>query len=123
MIKEMYYWLMFFLRKIGKTEMFEFNSYLLICILLFANILSLLIIICYSLNIDIRMLLKDYKVAGFILAFSVLIPNYFILYRDHININKKYDQLSHKRKITGIILFWVYALVSLPLFFKLIDLV
>ena len=37
MIKEMYYWLMFFLRKIGKTEMLEFNSYLLICIVTLAS--------------------------------------------------------------------------------------
>jgi len=120
MIKEMYYWLMYFLNKIGRTEMFGFNSYLLICMLLCFNILTFFIIICFLLHIDIKSLITDYKVTGIVLGLSVIIPNYFILFSKRKQIVEKYDQLPKKRRIKGIILFWIYSIASIPLFFILV---
>ena len=120
MIKEMYYWLMYFLKKIGKTEMFGFNSYLLICMMLFSNILTLFVLFCFLLNVDIQSLITDYKVTGIVFGLSVMIPNYFILFTKRKEIVEKYDQLPRKRRIKGMILFWIYSIVSIPLFFILV---
>ncbi len=121
MIKEMYYWLMYFLKKIGKTEMFGFNSYLLICMVLFSNILTLFVLFCFFLDIDIQSLITDYKVTGIVFGLSVMIPNYFILFAKRKEIVEKYDQLPRKRRIKGMILFWIYSIVSIPLFFVLVT--
>ena len=121
MIKEMYYWLMYFLKKIGKTEMFGFNSYLLICMMLFSNILTLFVLFCFLLNVDIQSLITDYKVPGIVFGLSVMIPNYFILFTKRKEIVEKYDQLPRKRRIKGMILFWIYSIVSIPLFFVLVT--
>ena len=121
MIKEMYYWLMYFLKKIGKTEMFGFNSYLLICMVLFSNILTLFVLFCFFLDIDIQSLITDYKVTGIVFGLSVMIPNYFILFTKRKEIVEKYDQLPRKRRIKGMILFWIYSIVSIPLFFVLVT--
>ncbi len=121
MIKEMYYWLMYFLKKIGKTEMFGFNSYLLICMMLFSNILTLFVLFCFLLNVDIQSLITDYKVTGIVFGLSVMIPNYFILFTKRKEIVEKYDQLPRKRRIKGMILFWIYSIVSIPLFFVLVT--
>ena len=121
MIKEMYYWLMYFLKKIGKTEMFGFNSYLLICMMLFSNILTLFVLFCFLLNVDIQSLITDYKVTGIVFGLSVMIHNYFILFTKRKEIVEKYDQLPRKRRIKGMILFWIYSIVSIPLFFVLVT--
>ena len=120
MIKEMYYWLMYFLKKIGRTEMLEFNSYLLICILIFANIGSLFEIISFLLKFDIKTLSQDRMLIGIIFGLSIMIPNYFLLFVQRKEITEKYDQLPQKRRIKGIILFWIYSIVSIPLFFILV---
>ncbi len=120
MIKEMYYWLMYFLKKIGRTEMLEFNSYLLICMLLCFNILTFFITICFLLHVDIKSFITDYKVTGIIFGLSIMIPNYFLLFVQRKEITEKYDQLPQKRRIKGIILFWIYSIVSIPLFFILV---
>ena len=116
----MYYWLMYFLKKIGRTEMLEFNSYLLICMLLCFNILTFFITICFLLHVDIKSFITDYKVTGIIFGLSIMIPNYFLLFVQRKEITEKYDQLPQKRRIKGIILFWIYSIVSIPLFFILV---
>ena len=121
MIKEMYYWLMYFLKKIGRNDMLEFNSYLLICLLLISNIMTLFVIICFLLNVDIKLLITDYKITGVIFGLSIIIPNYFILFSKRKQIVEKYDQLPQKRKIKGIISFWIYSIVSIPLYFILVT--
>ena len=120
MIKELYYWMMYFLKKIGRTEMLEFNSYLLICILIFANIGSLFEIISFLLKFDIKTLSQDRMLIGIIFGLSIMIPNYFLLFVQRKEITEKYDQLPQKRRIKGIILFWIYSIVSIPLFFILV---
>ena len=120
MIKETYYWMMYFLKKIGRTEMLEFNSYLLICMLLCFNLLTFFIIVCFLLHVDIKLLIVDYKVTGIILGLLIMIPNYFLLFAKRKEIVERYDQLPQNRRTKGIILFWVYSIVSIPLFFILV---
>lgn len=120
MIKEMYYWMMYFLKKIGRTDMLEFNSYLLICMLLSFNIMMFFIICCSILAIDIKSLIVDYKVTGIGLGLSIMIPNYFFLFANRNEIIEKYDQMHQQRRTKGIISFWIYAIVSIPLFFILV---
>jgi len=120
MIKEMYYWMMYFLKKIGRTDMLEFNSFLLIIMLLCFNILTCVILLCFLLKVDIKSLTSDYKVIGIIFSLSIMIPNYFLLFAKRKEIVEKYDQLPQKRRTKGIILFWIYSIVSIPLFFILV---
>jgi len=120
MIKEIYYWLMYFLKKIGRTEMLEFNSFLLISMLLCFNILTFLITICFLLHVDIKSFIMDYKVTGIVFGLSVIIPNYFLLFSKRKEIIEKYDLMPQKRRTSGKILFWIYSIVSLPLFFFLV---
>jgi len=120
MIKEMYYWMIYFLKKIGRTDMLEFNSYLLICILLFSNILTFLLIICFVLHVDIKLLIVDYKVVGIVFGLSIMISSYFLLFAKRKEIVEKYDQLPQNRRTKGIISFWIYSIVSIPLFFILV---
>lgn len=121
MIKEMYFWLMYYLKKIGRTEMLEFNSYLLICMLLGFNILTVVVFMSFILKFDLKSIIQDYKITGIIFGLTIVIPNYFHLFRKRKEIEKKYDQLPKKRRIIGMICFWVYSIVSIPLFFKLIE--
>lgn len=121
MIKEMYYWLMYFSKKIGKTEMLEFNSYLLICMLLAFNIITVIITLSFVLNFDFKLIIQDYKVIGIVFGLSIMIPNYFFLFKKHKEIVEKYDQLSKNRRIRGTIIFWIYSIVTIPLFFKVIE--
>lgn len=120
MIKEMYYWMIYFLKKIGRTDMLEFNSYLLICILLFSNILTFLLIICFVLHVDIKLLIVDYKVVGIVFGLSIMVSSYFLLFAKRKEIVEKYDQLPQNRRTKGIISFWIYSIVSIPLFFILV---
>ena len=120
MIKEMYYWMMYFLKKIGRTDMLDFNSFLLIIMLLCFNILTCVILLCFLLKVDIKSLTSDYKVIGIIFGLSIMIPTYFLLFAKRKEIVEKYDQLPQKRRTKGIILFWIYSIVSIPLFFILV---
>jgi hypothetical protein len=121
MLREMYYWMMYFLKKIGRTDMLEFNSYLLICLLLFSNIMTLFIIVFFLLNVDIKSLITNYKVAGVIFGLSIMIPNYFLLFAKRRQIIEKYDPLPQRKRIIGMISFWIYSTVSIPLFFILVS--
>jgi len=120
-IKEMYYWLMYFLKKIGRTEMLEFNSYLLICMFLISNVLAVVVLLSFILKFDLKSIIQDYKITGIIFGLSIMIPNYFHLFRKRKEIEKKYDKFPKKRRIIGMICFWIYSIVSIPLFFKLIE--
>lgn len=120
MLREMYYWMIFYLKKVKTNDMPQFNAYLLICLLMFANIGSLFEIISFLLKLDIKSLTSGYKVIGIIFGLSIMIPNYFFLFAKRKEIIEKYDQLAQKRRTKGIILFWIYSIVSIPLFFILV---
>jgi hypothetical protein len=112
---------MYFLKKIGRTEMLEFNSYLLICMLLVFNILTVVVFMSFILKFDLKSIIQDYKITGIIFGLTIVIPNYFHLFRKRKEIEKKYDQLPKERRIIGMICFWIYSIVSIPLFFKLVE--
>ena len=120
MIKEIYYWMVFYLRKVPTNDMPQFNAYLLISMLLCFNILTCVILFCFLLRVDIKSLTSDYKVIGFIFGLSIMIPNYFLLFAKRKEITEKYDKLPKKRRIKGIILFWIYSIVSIPLYVILV---
>ena len=83
MLQEMYYWLMYFLKKIGRTDMFEFNSYLLICMLAGFNILTIIMIVSYLFGINVRtsFLQENSKTIGILFGLSVIVFNYFYLFK------------------------------------------
>jgi len=88
--------------------------------LLMSNILTVFIFACFLLNVDPKLLITDYKITGIILGLSIMIPLYFILFAKRTQIVEKYDQLPKKKKIRGKFLFWIYSIVSIPLFFILV---
>lgn len=117
MLREMYYWMMFFLKKIGKTEILEFNSYLLICILINANILTIIILASHLLNFDLTQLKEESGIIGLSGAISLLLFNYFYLFKKRSNIILIFENMDNKRRVKGQILFWVYSTMSIFLFF------
>jgi len=119
----MYYWLMYFLRKDGrKTELFGHNSYLLISMLVVFNIFTIAIVISYFFNVKLKELGIDKQTTQLIgIAFGVIVIgfNHFYLYKNQNEICKHYDDLSHKRRIKGMIMFWLYVILSISLLFTL----
>jgi len=117
MLMEMYYWMIFYLKKIKTNDMPEFNAYLLISLLLNANLWTLVIIGSYLLKLDLKTVGGDAKVIGVVIGLSVMIPNYFLFFAKRKKIIEKYDQLPQKRRVKGITLFWIYSILSLSLLF------
>lgn len=120
MIKEIYYWMIYYLKKVKINDRAEFNSYLLLCAFLFANVATIVVTVGFLLGFTFEEFSEDYKTLGIILGVSLMIINYFLLFLNNDEIYAKYDKLSHHRKIKGIILFWIYSIVSIPLFFILV---
>lgn len=121
MLKEMYYWMIYYIKKIKTNDMPEFSAYLLMCVLAFANFGALFVIVSFLFGFDIKTLNIDRKIIGIIFGLSVMIPNYFLLFAKRKEIVEKYSKLPKNRRIKGIILFWIYSIVSIPLFFKLVE--
>jgi hypothetical protein len=123
MIKELYYWMMYFLGKDGKkTEIFGHNSYLLISMLVAFNILTVAIVISYLFNVKLKELGIDKQTTQLIgITFGVIVIgfNHFYLYKNQNKICQKYDELKGRRRVTGMILFWVYVIASIILLFTL----
>jgi hypothetical protein len=122
MIKEMYYWMMYFIGKIGKTEIFGYNSYLLISMLVGFNIVTIVIVVSYLFNVQLKELGIDKQTTQFIgitFGLAVVVANYFYLYKNQKKICQKYDELKGRRKVLGMIFFWVYVIASAVLLFTL----
>ena len=122
MIKEQYYWMMYFLGKIGKTEIFGYNSYLLISMVVGFNILTIAIVAAFLFNVKLKELGIDKQTAqfiGIVFALAVVIINYFYLYKNQKEICQKYDGLKGGRRMRGMIFFWVYVITSVVLLFTL----
>lgn len=117
MLNEVYYWMIYHFKKIGTTELTEFNAYLLVCVLLFANLGTLLMIIAYLLEIDLKTSRQNALFLGYGFGLIVMIINYFILFSRRKEIIEKYDQLSKGRRVKGIICFWLYSILSISLLF------
>ena len=117
MIKEIYYWMIFYLKKVQTNDMPEFNAYLLICILLNSNLLTLAMIVSYLIGFDLTIFRDDSKYIGLVGGLSLMIFIYFYLFKNSKIILEKYNQLPKKRRTKGIIIFWIYSIISLSLFF------
>lgn len=119
MLKEMYYWMMYFIGKIGKTEMFGFNSFLLISTLVFYNILTIVMLLSYVFNINIRApyFQEDLHLIGIVTGASIVFILYFVLYRRRNKIVEKYSRLAGGRRRLGMLLFWLYCILSCFLVF------
>ena len=118
MIKEMYYWMMFFAKKIGKYDI-EMNSYLIMTMLLFCNIVTLFFPIKYYLKLDLKEYEKSYVTIGLLIGIPFLIFTHFYLYKNSKKIIEKYDSMTPVRKRIGMIIFWIYLIGTLPLFYYL----
>jgi hypothetical protein len=114
MLQEMYYWMMYFLKKIGKYDI-PFNSCLLMLILMNANIMTVIMFVTYLFNIDLKG--YDSKIIGLLVLIPLFIFNYFYLYRNRDKITDKYDNIVRKRKKRGILYFWIYSVLSIVLLF------
>ena len=117
MLDEVYYWMIYHFKKIGTTELTEFNAYLLVCVLLFANFGTLLIIIAYLLEIDLKTSRQNALFLGYGFGLIVMIINYFTLFSRRKEIKEKYDQFSKGRRVKGFICFWLYTTLSVSLLF------
>ena len=117
MLGEMYYWMIFYLKKVKTNDMPEFNAYLLICILVNSNLLTLAMIVSYLIGFDLTIFRDDSKYIGLVGGLSLMIFLYFYLFKNRKHILEKYDQLPQKRRTKGIIIFWFYSIISLSLFF------
>ena len=118
----MYYWMMYFIGKIGKSEIFGYNSYLLVSMLIGFNILTIVIVVSYFFGIRLKELGIDKQTTQFIgITFGVVMVgfNHFYLYKNQKNICEKYDKLKGGRRIVGMIYFWVYVILSWWLLFTL----
>jgi hypothetical protein len=120
MLREMYYWMMYFTGKTGRTDMFEFNTYLLTSVPFVFYIMSIFLLFCHAFNIDYSSIVSNYKVCGIVLCTVVFVPLFFFLYKKRKTIVEKYDTLPPKRRIRGKIIFWIYTIVSLPLFYIIV---
>lgn len=119
MLQEIYYWMIYHFKKIGTTELTEFNAYLLTCILVIANFCTLVMLGAYIFNIDIRTphLKENATFIGISLGLFIMITLYFILYSKRKEIVDKYNHLKNNRKRKGIMIFWIYSMLSLFLLF------
>ena len=117
MLSEMYYWMIFYLRKVKTNDMPEFNAYLLICVLVNANLLTIVMGVSYLLNFDLTIFRGDSKYIGLVGGLSLMVFIYFYLFRNRKKIIEKYDQLPQKRRVKGITSFWIYSILSLSLLF------
>jgi hypothetical protein len=117
MLSEMYYWMIFYLKKVKTNDMPQFNAYLLICVLVNANLLTIVMGVSYLMNFDLTIFRGDSKYIGLVGGLSLMIFNYFYLFRQRKKIIDKYDQFPQKRRVRGIISFWIYSILSLSLLF------
>lgn len=115
MFKELFYWMYINVNKIKTNDTPLFTSYLLICVLQMVNIETIFVFINYYLKIEISNSFAVY--IGLVLAFSVMIINYFLLYTKRNNILKKYRDYTTKMKAKGQIYFWVYVILSFVIFY------
>ena len=119
MIKEIYYWMVFYLRKMPSNDMPQFNSYLLISLMVYFNIASIFIIIRYLLNLSIKINSVETTYLGLCSALCVGLFCYFFTFKQRKDIQLKYVALSKERKIRGQIIFWFYIVLSISLLFTL----
>ena len=117
MLKELYYWMYYHLLKVKTNDMPEFNAYILICILLYFNVATIMIIACYILGINLKTEKNTGVYLGLFLGLSILVTNYFILYSKRTFIFEKFKAIPKERRHKRLIYFWIYVIFSFSALF------
>ena len=113
MMQEIYYWLVCYLKKVTTNDTPEFNSFLLLLMMLYFNIMSIWVIVKYSIS-------SNYQIADiFAVIIGILIGViiYFSIFRKRKEFHEKYEKKSCQRKKIGKVIFWFYAIFSFLFFF------
>ena len=112
-MQEIYYWLVCYLKKVTTNDTPEFNSFLLLLMMLYFNIMSIWVIVKYSIS-------SNYQIADiFAVIIGILIGViiYFSIFRKRKEFHEKYEKKSCQRKKIGKVIFWFYAIFSFLFFF------
>ena len=117
MIKEIYYWMVFYLRKMPTNDMPEFNSFLLVSLMAFFNIATIFIITKYLFNISVKLTSSETTLVALSFGLFVGFICYLFTYRQKKEIQEKYDNLPKMRRVKGIAIFWIYVILSFSLLF------
>jgi hypothetical protein len=115
MFKEIFYWMSTRLAKIKSNDNPSLNAYFIICFLQSFNIGTLFIFLNYFAKL--RFPKNAYIYFGVSLAILLLILNYQLYYKHKEEIFEKYEKFSPKRKVKGLVYFWLYVLLSTIIFF------
>ncbi len=121
MIKENYYWMVYYLKKVPSNDTPEFNSYLLMSLMVFFNLATIFVVIRYIFDFSVLQYSNDSTYIGLGSAFCVGLACYFFTFKQRKDIQLKFDALSKKRKIRGQVIFWCYNVLSIALFFTLLS--
>jgi len=120
MLKEIYYWMVYYLRKVKTNDRPEYNSFLLVSLMVFSNIATILVIVSYIFYISIKFTEREITIVGLSSGLCVGLICYLFTYKQKREIHEKYNNLPKKRRIKGIVFFWIYSLLSIPLFYILV---
>jgi len=111
-MKEIFYWIYFYLKKVTTNDTPATNAYFLACLLLGINIETFLLIISNSFNLN-KMFDKNSTIYfGLGLTFVILIVNYFLLFSNRAKIFYEKDNLPSKRRTKGMLCFWLYVIFT-----------
>jgi len=106
------------LLKVKTNDTPAFSAYLLVCMLMCFNILTVIILLCYFCDISLK---KDINInatyLGLILAIGISIINYFTLFSKRTAIFEKYKEKYKKRESKRKIMWRIYEILSYLAFF------
>jgi Na+-driven multidrug efflux pump len=118
MFEELFYFLYRVSRKIKAAKTPALSSYLFVCVLICLNLLTISVVACYFLNVN---LVRDFNVnstyEGLILGSVIMIINYFALYSKRQVILDKYKSQPENVRSKRSILWILYIILSFVLFF------
>jgi len=112
MIKEIYYWMIFYLRKVPSNDMPEFNSFLSVSLMVFFNIATIFIVTRYLFDISVQLNHNETTLLGISSGIFVGFICYLFTYRQKKEIQVKFNNLPLKRRIQGKVIFWIYVILS-----------
>lgn len=117
MFKVINYWLCFFLRKIKTNKTPELSADLMISSNQSSNVLTIYILIRHYFYIKLD---DNHNLIFVAIIFIVIgIINHIVLLRKSAReaFFNQYESTSDKRKVRDKFIFWIYMIVSVPLFF------
>jgi len=117
MIKEIYYWTVFYLRKVKTNDMPEFNAFLSVSLMIFFNIATIFIVAKYIFDISLKLSHNETTLVGLSSGLFVGFICYLFTYKQKKEIQEKYDNLPKNRRGKGIVIFWIYVILSFSLLF------